>query len=72
MKGIFYGAANITIHYKTDIKVLILSFIFYIQQNISICKEHLQVVFEYISIFTELPFKMDQLLYKKNTCEKMP
>jgi hypothetical protein len=46
------------IGYETDIKVLILTLIFYIPQHVSICREHHQVVFEYMSIAIDLPVKI--------------
>jgi hypothetical protein len=47
------------VDYKTDIKVLILSFILYIPLHVSICRDHHQVVLGYVSVVIELSVKMD-------------
>jgi hypothetical protein len=53
------SAVNTTIDYKTDIKILIFDYFVYIALHVSICKDHHQVVYECISVVTELTTKMD-------------
>jgi hypothetical protein len=58
---LFLKAMNTKNYYITDIKVQILSFIFYIPLRILICRHHHQVMYEYISVIIELSVKLSHI-----------
>jgi hypothetical protein len=59
LKEVFLRAVSTAADYKTDIKVLFASFIFCTPLHVSICRDHHQVVLEYISVVIELSVKID-------------
>lgn len=56
-------AVNTTTNYKTDIKILSFDYFIDIPLHVSICKDHNQVVYEFISVVIELTTKMDSFFY---------